>query len=43
MGHAGAIIEAGAGTAKAKITALKNAGVQVASYPEEIPTILESL
>ena len=43
MGHAGAIIEAGSGTAKAKITALKNAGVRVASYPEEIPTILESL
>lgn len=40
MGHAGAIIEGGAGTADAKITALKSAGVQIALYPEEIPGLV---
>lgn len=43
MGHAGAIIEGGVGTAEAKIDALTSAGVQVARYPEEIPTIIKSL
>ena len=43
MGHAGAIIEGGIGTAEAKITALKTAGIQVAQYPEEIPEIIKSL
>ena len=40
MGHAGAIIEGGAGTAEEKIEALKRVGVRVASYPEEIPELL---
>jgi succinyl-CoA synthetase alpha subunit len=40
MGHAGAIIEGGVGTAQAKVEALQNAGVQVANYPEEIPGML---
>ncbi len=40
MGHAGAIIEAGAGTAADKIKALTAAGVKVAKHPEEIPTLL---
>ena len=40
MGHAGAIIEGGVGTARAKIEALKEAGVQVAHYPEEIPGLI---
>ncbi len=40
MGHAGAIIEGGAGTAADKIRALTNAGVQVARHPEEIPGLL---
>jgi succinyl-CoA synthetase alpha subunit len=40
MGHAGAIIEGGVGTAQAKVEALQNAGVQVANYPEEIPGMI---
>lgn len=43
MGHAGAIIEGGVGTAESKIKALKNAGVQVANYPEEIPDLLHNI
>jgi succinyl-CoA synthetase alpha subunit len=41
MGHAGAIIEGGAGTAADKIKALESAGVKVAKHPEEIPTLLQ--
>jgi succinyl-CoA synthetase alpha subunit len=40
MGHAGAIIEGGAGTAADKIRVLEAAGVRVAKHPEEIPTLL---
>lgn len=40
MGHAGAIIEGGVGTAQVKIEALQQAGVQVAHYPEDIPGLL---
>ena len=40
MGHAGAIVEAGAGTAAEKIKALQDVGVQVAAHPEEIPSRL---
>ena len=43
MGHAGAIIEGGIGTAEAKIEALLHAGVQVARYPEDIPEMVKSL
>jgi succinyl-CoA synthetase alpha subunit len=42
MGHAGAIIEGGAGTAAEKVKALEAAGVKVAKHPEEIPSLLQS-
>ena len=41
MGHAGAIIEGGAGTAADKVKALEAAGVKVAKHPEEIPSHLK--
>jgi succinyl-CoA synthetase alpha subunit len=41
MGHAGAIIEGGAGTAADKVKALETAGVKVAKHPEEIPSLLK--
>ncbi len=41
MGHAGAIIEGGSGTAADKVKALEAAGVKVARHPEEIPDLLK--
>ena len=40
MGHAGAIVEGDSGTATDKIKALQDVGVQVASHPEQIPSLL---
>jgi len=40
MGHAGAIIEGGSGSAAEKVKALQDAGVRVARHPEEIPELL---
>ena len=41
MGHAGAIISGGAGTAQGKIDAMEDAGVKVARIPTQIPGLLK--
>jgi len=40
MGHAGAIVEGGQGTAQEKIDALRAAGARIADNPEHIPQLL---
>ena len=42
MGHAGAIISGGSGTAADKIRALEAGGIQVAGSPTEIPALLRA-
>lgn len=41
MGHAGAIVEGGEGSAEDKMNALREAGVRVADNPEQIPSLLK--
>jgi succinyl-CoA synthetase alpha subunit len=43
MGHAGAIVTGGVGTAAGKITALKQAGIEVVNSPSEIGLAMKSL
>jgi succinyl-CoA synthetase alpha subunit len=40
MGHAGAIISGGTGTAAEKIAALAAAGIRVADSPTQLPRLL---
>ena len=42
MGHAGAIISGGAGTAESKRAALEAAGIRVADSPSHIPSLLRA-
>jgi len=43
MGHAGAIISGGAGTAKEKIEKFESVGIRVASEPEEVGELFKEL
>ncbi len=43
MGHAGAIIERGMGTFDAKVNALKEAGVYIASEPSQVPILIKEI
>jgi succinyl-CoA synthetase alpha subunit len=43
MGHAGAIISGGKGTAEAKLEALRDAGVKIAETPSDIGSAMASL
>jgi succinyl-CoA synthetase alpha subunit len=42
MGHAGAIISGGAGTAAGKMAAMEAAGVRVAEAPSQIPALIKA-
>jgi succinyl-CoA synthetase alpha subunit len=42
MGHAGAIIAGGKGTAQEKIAAFREAGISVAAIPSEIPALIKT-
>ncbi|MDQ2805740.1 MAG: succinate--CoA ligase subunit alpha [Chloroflexota bacterium] len=42
MGHAGAIISGGVGTAEGKMAAMRAAGVQVADAPSQIPALVKN-
>ncbi len=43
LGHAGAIVSKGRGSARSKIAALEQAGALVASTPEDIPSLLKGV
>ena len=40
MGHAGAIISGGQGTAESKLQVLREAGARIASQPEDVPALV---
>ncbi|OGS48050.1 MAG: succinate--CoA ligase subunit alpha [Euryarchaeota archaeon RBG_16_68_13] len=42
MGHAGAIIQGGRGTAESKVKAFESAGIPVAAYPVDVAKLLRS-
>ncbi|HET7076098.1 MAG TPA: succinate--CoA ligase subunit alpha [Chloroflexia bacterium] len=42
MGHAGAIISGGVGTAESKMAAMRAAGIKVADAPSQIPDLVKS-
>ena len=42
MGHAGAIISGGRGTAASKVAALEAAGFRIAGSPTELPGLLRA-
>jgi succinyl-CoA synthetase alpha subunit len=41
MGHAGALVEKGKGTAESKLKAFAAAGVKVATFPTDIATFVK--
>ena len=43
MGHAGAIVSGGKGTAEGKLAAFRKAEVPVADRPDQIPALLKDL
>ncbi len=43
MGHAGAIISRGRGTAESKMRAFREVGVRIADYPQDIPKLLREV
>jgi len=43
MGHAGAIIQGGTGSADSKISALRDAGVAVGELPSQVAEALKEL
>jgi len=43
MGHAGAIISRGRGTAESKMRAFREVGVRIADYPQDVPKLLKEV